>query len=160
MRWLKYIYEQYKKDVEMPFEAKPDPDYEADPHVGEVYQLGSLYFVMSDVEYYPFEVFIVSPYWELASDKDLIVEGKEHRWVIESLVRYVGDDVLSVALEVDRIPAEDVQLMKNYIDKGEPLPEKRTGLSYIEGKGFYQELFKESERKRSIALSAVGVASQ
>ncbi len=22
MRWLKYIYEQYKKDVEMPFEAK------------------------------------------------------------------------------------------------------------------------------------------
>ncbi len=160
MRWLKFIYEQYCKDVEMPFEAKLNPNYEANPQVGEVYAFRSLYFVMSDVEYYPYEVFIVSPYWELASHEDLIADGKDRRWVVESLVRYVRDELLSVALKMDDIPAKDVEIMKNYIDKGEPLPEERTGLSYIEGMGSYQEMFREKERERSIALSAVGVASE
>ena len=160
MRWLKFIYEQYKKDTKVPFEAVPDPNYEADPQVGEVYQLGSLYFVMSDVEYYPFEVLIVSPYWELASNEDLIVDGKGHRWVIENLVRYVRDEILSVSLKVDEISREDINTMKAYIDEGKPLPKNQTGLSYVEGKGFYQELFKETERERSIALSAIGVVTE
>jgi len=155
MRWIKFIYEQYKKDVEqgrnMSISIKKRVKIES-PKIGEIYLFNSLYFVISDVEYYPYEVLIASPYWELASSEDLIVEGKDNKWVIENLVRYAGDEVLAVALKVDEVNKKDVGIMKAYIDEGKPLPENRTGLSYIEGKGYYQELFKESERQRSLFL--------
>ncbi len=155
MRWIKFIYEQYKKDVEQGEDMSiltGQVENPTEPHIGEIYLFNTLYFVISDVEYYPYEVFIASPYWELASNEDLIVEGKEQRWVIESIVRYVGDEILAASLKVDEISEKDVNIMKAYINEGKPLPENQTGLSYIAGKGFYQELFKESERKRSLFL--------
>ena len=155
MRWIKFIYEQYRKDLEQGENMNVLPERvekAIEPRIGEIYLFNTIYFVISDIEYYPYEVFIVSPYWELASNEDLIVDGKEQRWVIESIVRYVGDEILAASLKVDEISEKDVNTMKAYIDEGKPLPENQTGLSYIEGKGFYQELFKESERKRSLFL--------
>ncbi|WP_025209730.1 hypothetical protein [Hippea sp. KM1] len=172
MRWLKFVYEQYLKDLEFRqknidteinknniqhlkkaqalIEGKSKESEEA--MVGDVYQFESLYFVISDTEECPYEVFIASPYWELASDKDLIVDGKEHRWVIESLIRYVEEDVLDRSIKIDQVSEDDVRIMQRFINEGDRLPKERTGLSYIKGSGSYQELFKENERKRSLFL--------
>lgn len=175
MRWLKFIYEQYLKDIENT-EEKPEIEItvsekeleylrkakallktkiqliQEEPRVGDVYQFENVYFVISDTEEYPYEVFIVSPYWELASDKDLIATGKERRWAIESLVRYVEDDILRKSIKVDEINKEDIKIMQDFINEGKGLPKNRVGLSFIEGEGFYQELFKENERKRTLFL--------
>ncbi len=177
MRWLKFIYDQYikdlkeekidlkmqvsQKDIEILREAKKESSKsltiifqkQETPKVCEVYIIGSLYFVISDTEEYPYEVFIVSPYWELASDEDLIADGRERRWVIENLVRYVDNRILGQSLRVDEIRKEDLELMQNFINGSiEQLPKEKTGLSYEKGKGYYQELFKENERRRSLFL--------
>lgn len=173
MRWIKFIYEQYLKDLEQ--EVK-ETDIEIskreienlrktqgllkkqtravlpESKIGDVYLINNLYFSISDTEECPYEVFIVSPYWELASDKDLIAEGKERRWVIENLVRYVEEEVLEKSIKVDELKKEDIKIMQDFVNEGKNLPDNRVGLSYIEGKGSYQELFKESERKRSLFL--------
>ncbi len=44
--------------------------------------------------------------------------------------------------------------MKYYMEKGKPLPKDRTGLSYPEGQGYYQELFRKNEAERSLFLNA------
>ncbi len=46
-------------------------------YIGDVYAIGSLYYIVADTDEYPYEVYIASPYWELASHKDLIVDGRE-----------------------------------------------------------------------------------
>jgi len=173
MRRIKYIYEQYikdlkeekidlkmqvsQKDIEILRKAKSKQpkvsQKQETPKIGEVYIIDALYFVISDIEEYPYEVFVVSPYWELASDEDLITDGRERRWVIENLVRYVDKRILGQSLKVDEIRKEDLELMQNFINGSvDQLPKEKTGLSYERGKGYYQELFKEKERERSLFL--------
>ncbi len=174
MRWIKFIYEQYLNDLEQKIEEtdkvevskknienlreaqnllkKQTQNISTEPQIGDVFLINSLYFSISDTDECPYEVFIVSPYWELASDKDLIADGKERRWVIENLVRYVEEEVLEKSIKVDELKKEDIKIMQDFVNEGKKLPDNRVGLSYIEGKGSYQELFKESERKRSLFL--------
>ena len=155
MRWLEFVYNQYAKDTkdEIMLNAS-DATGTEEPNVGDVYAIGSLYYVVADTEEYPYEVFIASPYWELASDKDLIVDGADRRWVITSIVRYVSDEILSQSCQFDTISRKVLKIMRNYVEKGDPLPKEFTGLSYIEGKGFYQELFRNKEEERSRILLA------
>ncbi len=173
MRWIKFIYEQYLKDLEDESKKinvkiskkeienlrkkrallkKQANKIFTEPKIGEVYLINNLYFSISDTEECPYEVFIVSPYWELASNKDIITDGKEHRWVIENLVRYVEEEILEKSVKVDEIKEKDIKIMQDFVNKGKKLPDERVGLSYIEGEDSYQELFKESERKRSLFL--------
>ena len=175
MRWIKFMYEQYIKDIENSQEqmetkievSEKELEHLRDaqkliktktnltteePQPGDVYQFENVYYVISDVEEYPYEAFVTSPYWELASDRDLIADGEKQRWVIENLVRYIEDDVLNLSVKIDHIPKQDIKIMQDYIHEGKKLPQEKTGLSYIEGEGFYQELFKENERKRTLFL--------
>lgn len=154
MRWLKFIFEQYSKDADEPiiidFQMKantPNPVF-----VGYLYAIGSLYYVIADIGEYPYEVYIASPYWELASHKDLIVDGIDRRWVILNVARYVIDEVLMQSFKFNEITPEEVRIMNRHIHLAEPLPQKMTGLSYREGDNSFQELFRNREIERSRVL--------
>ena len=156
MRWLKFIFEQYSKDADEPIvinlQAKADNPIPVS--VGNLYAIASLYYVVADTDEYPYEVYIASPYWELASHKDLIVDGRERRWAMLSVVRYVTDGVLAQSFKFDEITPEEVRIMKRHIHFAEPLPYRMTGLSYREGDNSFQELFRNREIERSRVLLA------
>ena len=159
MRWLKFIFDQYIDDTSEPVKSNfHNPNANPNPKIGDVYMLGTqqgiLYYVIADTDEYPYEVYIASPYWELASHKDLILDGREKRWVVLSIPRYATDGIIGASLRMDQLTPEDVRIMKRHIHLGEVLPNSMTGLSYQEGENSYQEMFRNREIERSRILLA------
>jgi len=123
------------------------------PKIGNLYMFDSLFFVISDNEEYPYEVFIVSNFWELATNEDIIIESEAgDKWVIESIVRYVDDDILEKSTHIDDIDTKFIDIMKDYIHNNKSLPEKMVGMEASEHS--FQEKFKKHEVKRSMILTA------
>ena len=153
MRWLKFIFDQYIDDTAEPITLEENKkNKKVSISVGDVYVIGSLYYIIADIDEYPYEVYITSPYWELASHKDLIVDGRERRWVMLSVPRYATDNVIAQSIRLDRIPETYVDKMAKHLNDGDVLPQDMTGLSYREGDNSYQELFRKREIERSRAL--------
>jgi len=182
MRWLKFIYEQYLKDInsEQNFEnldketisselkekikqkitsAKPilKKSQNKKPKVGEIYIFGkALYFAIAETEEYPYKVYIATPYWELCTHEDLIVEGKYQKYGLTNIIRYVSDETLSLSMKIDEIDEEEIKLMNDFLEgKIGELPKAKRGMQ-IEKKDNYSlnAKFKTSERERSILLLA------
>ncbi len=121
--------------------------------VGDIFLLNDLSFVLTDITTYPFEVLMVSPFWELATHKDIIVDTDESRWALESIIRYVDEEMLANAIKLDRIDEKYIEVIKDYLDDRGELPIKLRGLEYEDGDNSPQELFRKNEIKRSLILT-------
>lgn len=167
MRWIEFVYKQYlkslkeadnnikinQKEIKLPeyvLENADNDDY-IKLEVGNIYQIDDLYYAIADKDAYPYEVFICSPFWELATEEDLIAEGKERTWVVESIVRYVNKRYFDRSIFIDKISKDDILLMRDYIHKGKALPSDKVGFK-TENKNAFQRLFKESEQRRSLFM--------
>ncbi len=124
---------------------------------GDIFIFNNLYFVISDKETYPYEVLIVSPFWELGTHKDIVVNGEENRWVIESIARYVTDEIIEKSLHIDRVDKKYIEIMKSYLNDETPLPENLTGTEYKDDENSFYELFRKSEIKRSLILTVSSI---
>jgi hypothetical protein len=173
MRWIEFIYNQYLDDLKknrMINEIEVNKDdlkilnnipktnhIKSQTHntkIGDIFMLANLFFVISDIEEYPYEVFISSPYFELACEKDLIVESQNGKiWVMESITRYVTDELLENAIKVDSIHQESIAIMQNYIKGKSELPKDKIGLKYAKNNDSYQHLFRENQRRISLFLT-------
>ncbi len=124
---------------------------------GDIFIFNNLYFAVSDMKTYPYDVLIVSPFWELATHKDIVVKGEENQWVIESITRYVTEEILERSLQIDRVDKKYIEIMKAYLNNEAPLPENLTGTKYEEDDSSFYKLFRKSEIKRSLILTVSSI---
>ncbi len=129
---------------------------------GEVFVIldSNLYFVLSNTEQYPYEVFIASPFWELASNKDLIVEMDDGTtWVLESIIRYVNNELIDNTAKIGEFSKQDIEIMKNFLTHGKELPENRKGFTLPHSESNPIELFRRKEVERSLFLTVHSIFS-
>ena len=123
------------------------------PNIGTVYLLPKekLYFVLSDMEEYPYEVYICSPYCEFATDEDMIVSVNGECWVLENIVRYVTDEIIKTSFYVGGIDLKDIASMKSG-----KIPDSKKGFRYGSDNS-PSIIFRKNEIARSLFLSAYSV---
>jgi hypothetical protein len=121
--------------------------------IGDIYLFEDIFFTISDDNTYPYEAMITSPFWELATHKDIVVDGDEDKWVIESIVRYVDDNILKNSIKVDMINKKYIEIMQKYLNDEEELPQELKGTRYEDEDNSFQMLFRKNEIKRSLFLT-------
>ena len=125
-----------------------------DIQVGSLFMIDNLFFVVSNTDNYPYEVFVASPFFELAADKDIIVEDNDkEKWVIESIVRYVTTSILEASIKISSIDEEYINIMKSYIKDAKKLPKDMVGTPYNDFEDSEQKQFRENEIRRSLFLT-------
>jgi len=133
------------------------PHFEGAPvhqkaETGKVYLYKNTYYAIADLKE-PYEAYVCSPFWELATDKDLITEVNGEWWALEGIVRYVTQEVLNKSVEIGEINPADLEAMKAFIHENHPLPSDRTGL-VPGGKNDPRWKFRQEELRRSLILTA------
>ena len=132
-------YHEYAKPKK---NAKKQPK----PKNGQVFAMGSLFYVVTDNSKYPYEVLLCSPFCEFATDEDLIVKGKDFDcWLVEGVVGYATHGHLAASVEHDFI-VESIQPVLDLVHG------KRKKVSNIPDTK-WNLMFKELERKRSLIFS-------
>ncbi len=122
------------------------------PKTGYLYMLGNLFFVINDASQHPYEIFICSNFWELATDKDIIIQSKsKDTWALESIIRYIDEDTLNQATHIDEIDEKYLNIMRDYLYNDIDLPKNIVGMKATPNS--FQEKFRKHEIKRSMALT-------
>ncbi len=117
---------------------------------GGVYQFGNIYFVIIEDKEYPYEAVILTPYWELASEKDVITEFDGRKWGLISLIRYVDDEILAKSIKIGEIDSEDIKDIYEKVENGKEIPQHKRGLN-----GKYQDKFRKMEAERTFVINSV-----
>jgi len=189
MRIIEMIYDEYKKAISNKEEEKSISDIEfkvtkdeinkildmaekteskkievkEEIEVGNVYEYFDenlpIIFTILEKENDIYIALVLTLYWELASDRALIVNfdhplSKKFA-VLPIALNLDKDFIKNETVYVGKLKKEDIQILqKFYNGEREELPPNKRGLSYPEGENYIQEKFLKDEIKRTFKLQA------
>lgn len=129
--------------------------------VGNVYEYYDesfpIFFTILDTDEDLYISLVMTPYWEMASDKALIVNFEHllsNKFAILPIILNLNSNFIKKATYIGKLQREDIEILtKFYNGEIQELPEDRRGFSYPEGEGFYQEEFLKNEIERTFKLN-------
>ncbi|WP_456402420.1 hypothetical protein [Persephonella sp.] len=100
---------------------------------------------------------VMTPFWELASDRALIVEFNhplsETFAVLPIILNLEEEFIKTKSIYLGKLNKEDFKILRDFYNgKIKELPEEKRGLSYPKGQNYYQELFLKYEIRRTFQL--------
>ena len=131
--------------------------------IGNVYEYLNenlpIFFTILDKTGDLYIALVMTPYWQLSSDKALIVDFEHpisNKFAVLPIILNLDEEFIkNEAIYIGKLRKEDIDILqKFYNGEIEELPKDRRGLSYPEGKGFYQEQFLKDEIERTFKLQA------
>ncbi|WP_155810629.1 hypothetical protein [Persephonella sp. KM09-Lau-8] len=129
--------------------------------IGNVYEYPDenlpIFFTILDKTEDLYIALVMTPYWQLASDKALIVDFEHpisNKFAVLPIILNLDEEFIkNETIYIGKLKKEDIDILqKFYNGEIEELPKDRRGLSYPEEKGFYQEQFLKDEIERTFKL--------
>lgn len=148
------LYEEYLEDMKNMTYSADAKNIKDTAKPGEMYMYSKedLYYIVRKKIDNLYEAWVVSPFWVLANQNDMIIEFEGDKWAVETWnIVYIPEEVFKKSTYLGDIDEEDFNYL--IIDK---IPYNKRGLYVPEGNmNFYQNKFhkKESERVMKYKLT-------
>jgi len=129
--------------------------------IGNVYEYQDenfpIFFTILDNDEDLYISLVMTPYWEMASDKALIVNFEHllsNKFAILPIILNLNSNSIKKATYIGKLQKEDIETIRKFYNGELPeLPKDKRGFPYPDNECFCQEEFLRSEIERTFKLN-------